>query len=335
MDKTKVCIMGIYIGKLPDYFSVWLKSCEKNSTIDFVVISDQKIENHPKNVKIINMTLNQLKEKISKVVGFEVALQTPFKLCDYKPAYGYVFHALFDGYDYWGHCDFDLIFGDLRSFFSKYKMDKYDKFLPLGHLSLYRNTKENNMRFMEDIPGFSNYKKIFTDDRNFLFDELGIIKIYNKTSSKFFDKIIFADIKPNIKRYTMCTNLKYYPNIYEEFNKRYKKVNFNKQVFIWDDNKIYQYYIDCNRVQKREYIYIHIQKRKWCLKSEYSNRMVISNNEVFKAENTNIEKIIKKYNKYSLVVEKTEDLRNFIKHCWSYLKRKILKIEKEKIIVEK
>ena len=106
-------------------------------------------------------------------------------------------------------------------------------------------------------------------------------------------------------------------------------------MFIWDDNKIYQYYIDCNRVQKREYIYIHIQKRKWCLKSEYSNRMVISNNEVFKAENTNIEKIIKKYNKYSLVVEKAEDLRNFIKHCWSYLKRKILKIEKEKIIVEK
>ena len=133
----------------------------------------------------------------------------------------------------------------------------------------------------------------------------------------------------------MCTNLKYYPNIYEEFNKRYKKVNFNKQVFIWDDNKIYQYYIDFNRVQKREYIYIHIQKRKWCLKSEYSNRMVISNNEVFKAENTNIEKIIKNYNKYSLVVEKAEDLRNFIKHCWSYLKRKILKIEKEKIIVEK
>lgn len=334
MESCKICIMGIYIGKLPSYFNVWLKSCELNSTIDFIVITDQLINNVPHNVRIINMSLYEIKEKISSKVGFDVVIDTPFKLCDFKPAYGFIFHDLFDGYDYWGHCDFDLIFGDLRSFFVKFNLTKYDKFLPMGHLSLYRNNKENNVKFMEEVSGYSGYKKIFKESKNYLFDELALIKIYNKNKGKFFDKIIYADIKPGINRYTLCTDLKYYPSIYEEYRKEYNPVNFENQIFFWEKGKIYQYYIEDNDVKKREYIYIHIQKRDWKLKGDFSDKMIISNNEVFKCTDNEIINNIRNYNSYNFLKETFENISCFFKHCWSYAKRKILKIEEERIIIE-
>ena len=331
---SKVCIMGIYMGKLPNYFSVWLKSCENNPSVDFIVITDQSIKNVPENVKIINMTLKQVRARVSEKIGFKAKIDSPFKLCDYKPAYGFVFSDLFIGYDYWGHCDFDLIWGDLRSFFEKYNLEKYDKFLPMGHLSLYKNTKENNIKFMEKVVGYSDYKKIFTDERNYLFDELALIKIFNKNKNSFFDKIIYADIWPSKRRYTMCTDLKYYPSIYEEFRKEYNPVNFKNQIFMWEDKKIFQYYIENEVVKSREYIYIHIQKRKWDLEGEFSNKMIISKNKVFACVDENVKNNINKYNSYSFIKELYDDVDEFIKHCWSYTKRKILKIEKERIIVE-
>lgn len=334
-ELTRICIMGIYIGKLPDYFEIWLKSCENNPTIDFIVITDQMdIKNVPNNVKIVNMTLKQISDKAAKELQFKVKINSPFKLCDYKPAYGFIFKELLDGYDYWGHCDFDLIWGDLRYFFEKYNLEKYDKFLPMGHLSLYKNNKENNMKFMENIDGYSDYKKIFTDDRNYLFDELALIKIFNKNKEKFFDKIIYADIWPSKRRYTMCTGLKYYPSIYEEFRKEYNPVNFKEQIFMWQNKKIIQYYFQENKMGRREYIYIHIQKRKWYLDGEYSDEMIISENRVFSNDDKNIKNIIKEYNSYKLSKELYDIVEEFIKHCWSYAKRKILKIQKETIIIE-
>ena len=52
----------------------------------------------------------------SRKLGFEVYLERPYKCCDLKPAYGVIFEEYLTAYSYWGHCDFDLIFGDLQYF---------------------------------------------------------------------------------------------------------------------------------------------------------------------------------------------------------------------------
>ena len=132
----------------------------------------------------------------------------------------------------------------------------------------------------------------------------------------------------------MCTDLKYYPSIYEEFRKEYNPVNFKNQIFMWEDKKIFQYYIENEVIKSREYIYIHIQKRKWKLEGEFSNKMIISKNKVFACVDENVKNNINKYNSYSFIKELYDDVDEFLKHCWSYTKRKILKIEKERIIVE-
>ena len=51
--------------------------------------------------------------------------------------FGVILEEYFSGYDYWGHSDLDVIYGDLTYFFKKFNLERYDKFLPLGHLCLY------------------------------------------------------------------------------------------------------------------------------------------------------------------------------------------------------
>ena len=31
----KICVVGIYFGRFPEYFPLWLNSCGYNKTIDF------------------------------------------------------------------------------------------------------------------------------------------------------------------------------------------------------------------------------------------------------------------------------------------------------------
>ena len=40
INRYKVCVIGVYFGKLPEYFNLWLKSCEYNKDIDFLIVSD-------------------------------------------------------------------------------------------------------------------------------------------------------------------------------------------------------------------------------------------------------------------------------------------------------
>ena len=48
---VSVCIVGVYFGEFPNYFELWLKSAEMNSTIDFMIFTDQKYTQLPTNVK--------------------------------------------------------------------------------------------------------------------------------------------------------------------------------------------------------------------------------------------------------------------------------------------
>ena len=41
----KIAILIVYYGKLPPYFDLWLRSCEFNETIDFYVVTDNKLCN--------------------------------------------------------------------------------------------------------------------------------------------------------------------------------------------------------------------------------------------------------------------------------------------------
>ena len=104
-----------YFGKFPKGFQFWLMSCGCNPTIDWLIFTDDHMDyNYPPNVKVQYWTFEQMKRRVQKIFNFPISLERPYKLCDYKPAYGEIFSDELKGYDFWGDCDVDSS-GALRS----------------------------------------------------------------------------------------------------------------------------------------------------------------------------------------------------------------------------
>lgn len=259
----KVCIIGVYFGELPNTFSIWLQSCRYNPSIDFLIVTDQIIEAKADNIIIIQSDLEKIKRKIETLVGFPISLERPYKLCDYKPVYGKIFKDKLKGYDYWGHCDFDLIWGDIRYYIEKYHYWEYEKFLPFGHLTLYRNVCEVNDRYKMEGSITGNYKSVFTSSKSMLFDEYGMNSLYVKNGFPFFDENIFSDIDFNRYRMTVCEKQNNPKKKMLLYNQYLREIGYNKQhqLFTWEEGHVFRYYLENGKINKDEYIYIHLPKR--------------------------------------------------------------------------
>ena len=285
-NDCQVVIIGTYWGEFPDMFPAWLQSCERNSTIDFLIFTDNIYKSLPNNVKFIDMSFKVFKELARQKLEREICLNIPLKVCDYKPMYGKILEDYIKNYDYWGHCDFDMIFGDIRSYLIKYQISQYDKFLPLGHLSLYRNSEECFKYCQLKVDGKSHFNHAVESEENVCFDEIGIRQIYKEYHLKYFDKRIFADIAVHRKRFLINHNL-----------------DSTYQLFGWRDGKIFQVYWNekSKSIECREFIYIHFQRRKMklFLKDNDSN-FWITQSGIYPwtdSEKINIE-LMQRYNKY-------------------------------------
>lgn len=103
-------IIACYYGKLPDWLELWLLSCKYNPCFDFMLVTDQKVSNtFPANVRLLQLSMEELRRRFSRILGFSAALSDEYKLCDYKPLYGLAFQKELTGFDFWGHCDLDVI----------------------------------------------------------------------------------------------------------------------------------------------------------------------------------------------------------------------------------
>ena len=59
---NKTVIIGVYFGKFPEYFDLWLKSAEYNRNVDFLIFTDQKMKVNIQNIKFIELTHQTLQE---------------------------------------------------------------------------------------------------------------------------------------------------------------------------------------------------------------------------------------------------------------------------------
>lgn len=126
--QNTIVILTCWYGPFPWYFSYFIHSCSYNPTIDFYIITDNQelILNKPKNIKIIHRTLEELVISASNKLGFTITVGYPYKLCDFKPAYGFLFPEIIENYDFCGHGDIDVIFGSIRNFITDELLNEYD-----------------------------------------------------------------------------------------------------------------------------------------------------------------------------------------------------------------
>ncbi|MBR2669791.1 MAG: hypothetical protein IKE36_08385 [Solobacterium sp.] len=164
----KIGIILPYFGGFNSYFHIWMNTVRNNPEIDWLLFTDQIINTEiPSNCIIYSITFSELKKLFESKFNTKIYLKTPYKLCDYKPYYGFLFSEYLKDYDFWGYCDCDLIFGNIRTFITDELLEKYDKLLRRGHFSLIRNSEDINQNFM----AFDTYKTVITSPVIYGYDE--------------------------------------------------------------------------------------------------------------------------------------------------------------------
>jgi len=263
--------IACYFGKLPEHFPIFMRSIEMNPTIDFLLITDCTVRNPPANLKVYNCSFEDLRKWIQALFDFEIVLDRPYKLCDYKPVWGLAIKEYIEGYDFWGYCDLDMIFGDIRSFLPDSILEEYDKIYKLGHLTYYRNTDVNNTRFK--LANWLTYKDAFTTEEITAFDEIaGMQNIYDMHGFPTYFSRDYADITYGKVKFTLS-----YFHVPEEL---VEVNNFKEQVFYWKDGKVFRAYVKGEQIYHEEFNYIHFSKRKMYLNDvdEKCEAFFITNN---------------------------------------------------------
>lgn len=252
----KIILIVPYFGKLPNYFQLFLNSCKNNQEYKWLIITDDKTNySYPENVDVRYTTFEVLRDFIQKKFQFKIALDKPYKLCDFKPTYGYIFEEYIKDYDFWGHCDLDIVFGKISNFITIDMLNKYEKIFDLGHFTLYKNTKENNERFKLLYSNRYLYKEVLSNPEGSIFDES-----YNNSINNIFEENNFTMYRDNVCAdiYTKSSNFK---NVtYDKLHNKIIEKN-KKALYIWNNGQVFRYYMNKTLLVKEEFMYIHLQKR--------------------------------------------------------------------------
>lgn len=310
----KICYIIVYFGQLPDTMKLWLNSCEFNSSINWLIYTDDRNSyDYPSNVVIKRCCLEDFKKIVQRKFRFEVRIDTPYRLCDYKVAYGYIFEEELEEYDFWGYCDLDMVFGNIRDFLTNDILDAYDRIGFLGHSTLYKNSYDMNRLFMRNLDGRELYKEFFGSggNENYFFDEKWMDLLCEEYKVKTYRKTVFADVIPWAWKF----RIGYVHDI--------EKIKNEHRIFLWDNGELFSYSIgEDKKVIVDRYMYIHLLKRSMNdLTSCDTDRYLIVPN-LFLPYNKNITK--KTIYFYSL--------NNMLLYWLDVLKRKWRKVSLENII---
>jgi hypothetical protein len=115
----RITLVGVYLGRLPFYSPLFFKSAAANPSVEFLIATDQAPPRPlPANIRFLPITRRTFEILATEKIGRPMRLQSARKLCDYKPAYGRIFCDDLRRADYWGHIDFDVIWGNIPKFVS-------------------------------------------------------------------------------------------------------------------------------------------------------------------------------------------------------------------------
>ena len=243
----RIAIIATWFGKLPPYFPMWLKSAEANSDIDFYLFFDQEVQCKSPNIYVVRTTMEKEIKRISETLHEEIQIKNSYKFCDLRPFFGVAYQEYISAYDFWGYCDIDLVFGDIRSFLTDEVLDSYDRFYECGHLSVFRNNEKMNKLY--DLPGgiYSKDEIFRSTVKTTPEEQHGLNRICKKNRISWYQKADYADF------------VVYYSDL--QLWHGYK--NYEYQIFYWENGHVYRAAIHGDgKIYTNEFVYLHWQKRK-------------------------------------------------------------------------
>jgi hypothetical protein len=243
----KIVLILPYFGKLPPQYRAWRATALCNPTVDFMFFTDADVD-PAENIIIHKMQFSAFQHIVQKAFDFQITLNRPYKLCEYKQSYGYILQDYIKGYDFWGFGDLDLVYGDLRFFFTEDVLSR--KFLlGWGHLTLLHNDEDTNTYFMKQVKGYQNYKDAFTTNEITFFDEYG----YKGCSDKW------RDCRPEDCWLEWPFDNASKPKQSYHFNSLTR--GWKRVIFEHKDNKLYMLRFNKGKLEKKESLYAHFQHR--------------------------------------------------------------------------
>ena len=307
----KIRLIIPYFGKLPKFFPYFLLTAKRNEKIDFLIYTDQKVEQfevlNAKNIEFVTLPFDDLRKKVQSKFDFEISLKTPYKLCDYKVAYGFIFEEELKEYDYWGFCDTDVLLGDIYQFLEEYNFftNDYARYGLLGHLQIFKNSQEVNHVFMsgQGLNYRLDYHNVFTSEQNFIFDEAeGIQKLFEKSGFDQLQDKFFDDI--DISHFSF---------------REYGEVE-PKRYYFWSEKKgLESIEIKDNKLIVERPLYAHFQKRKIeCPEFKIVDSFYVIPNQLVVGEKISIQEIEEvTKNKFYWEYVKSTFLKKFKREKWT------------------
>lgn len=184
---NKICMIIPYYGSLPVYFRLFADSCSFNKQIDFIFFTDlPRPDGIPENIVFHYLPFRDLKHLIEKKTQVSCGMEKPYKVCDYRPAFGLIFEDYISQYEFWGHCDIDIVLGNVSTFIDEPILSNYDiiscrKYWLSGSFALHRNIPEVNSLFKKS----KDYKKVFESPNSFAFDETSRLSSQDGSKKNF------------------------------------------------------------------------------------------------------------------------------------------------------
>jgi len=125
--------------------------------MDFLVFTDQeppKDSPIAENVHFIQLTVKEFQLRLKKKTGHDHPNARGYKLCDFKPLYGFVFSDFLNEFSRWGYCDEDIFFGRLDKFFTTYLLETHDiisccRCCIAGPLTIFKNNLKTTALYQQ------------------------------------------------------------------------------------------------------------------------------------------------------------------------------------------
>lgn len=260
-----------YFGKFPRMFPIFLKSIKSNLQVDLLIFTDNAWNYETAdNIIIIRENFDQFRKRFIDKLGKNISLKIPYKLCDFKPTYGYVLQDYIKDYEYWGHCDCDLIFGDLHKTVFPLLDEGYDKIFAAGHLTIYRNIERVNQLFYSNDESKKLFDAVSSSDEIWAYDEdyhgkYNIHEVFLKNRMKVYAEDY--SVNPSID------SNKFDLKKYSPLKRGFLDVPYKGEQYYWEKGHLFQVYEEQGKLYSVEKAYMHFQARSMQFNGEILNAL--------------------------------------------------------------
>jgi hypothetical protein len=167
-----ILIIIDYFGSWPEWFPLFLESCRTNPTIQWHIHTDCPIPaDPPANVVFFPIQFDAYCAFVSKRLGISFHTALAYKICDLRTTFGVLYEDETQNFDYFGYTDLDLIYGDIRAFYTDevltHNLISTHRGIVSGHFTLFKNTK----RMREAFRHIPTWKAVLENPHNVPWDQ--------------------------------------------------------------------------------------------------------------------------------------------------------------------